>query len=71
MDHFQSQVRENAGIICEKFMEKYIYNMVDLENSKEEDSHDENTINHSENTTARSQMRGFELIMKIFDSITV
>ena len=49
------------------FMEKYIYNT--LEDPSEEDSDKENMI--TSEPTKRSQMRGFELITKLFEIITI
>lgn len=38
---FVSVIRENAGKLCESFMERYIFNAVDLEMSKDDESHDD------------------------------
>jgi hypothetical protein len=54
-------------------MEKYIYNTIELEIDTEESRHDEESkVNQiSDEGTARNQMRGFELIMKVFQHISL
>lgn len=54
-------------------MEKYIYNTVELEIDSDEFRHDEESKANltSEEGTARNQMRGFELIMKVFHQISL
>ena len=42
---FVNIIRDNAGKLCESFMERYIFNAVDLEMDKDDESHDDsNTI---------------------------
>jgi hypothetical protein len=79
---FGNVIRENAGKLCESFMERYIFNAVDLEMSKDDESHDDqNNIAGTHGDAAgglagkqsshRNQMRGFELINKLFQQITL
>ena len=73
-DHEIHFIRENASLIIETFMEKYIYNTIEHEIQLDSDRHEEENKGNnlmSDEGTARNQMRGFELIMKIFGHITI
>jgi len=69
-------LRENCALICESFMDKYILNAIGLEVSKDdmnnEDLQHQSSAHISDQIAShRSQMRGFDLVFKIFDHITL
>jgi t-SNARE complex subunit (syntaxin) len=55
--------------VIDKFMDKYIFNAVELHFGKNQDDKDlQNSNMHlSEQSSFRSSMKGLELIQKIFD----
>ena len=72
-EHLRRLIRDNEGLICDNFMEQYVNNTIELEIQNDSGSEqEENKINlSSEEKTARNQMRGFSLIMKIFEAMTL
>ena len=52
-------------------MEKYVYNVMNNTNIEENNDTQRSGAHFSDTSSMRVQMRGFELIQKIFDLITV
>ena len=60
-------IRDNAKFIIDEFMEKYVNSINVQDISKDDESHDEQNMSDA----VGNQMRGFELISKILDLITL
>lgn len=69
----QSLIRENAAVIRDNFMEKYIFTTTEAEDNVQSLDDPNNMAAHSNSAggSTRNQMRGFELIQKVFDLITI
>lgn len=65
-----SLIKDNSQVICDSFINKFIYSTV-VENHSEQEQEDNTGVASVSEGTSRCQMRGFELIYKILQKITL